>query len=814
MSLSIDSATATATLTTKPSATATPATAAMPAQAGEPEAWSVTTASGLTLRLPPSMRSLTTYVMLEQEQWFEPEMSLLPLLLTPGMNCLDIGANHGIYTLEMARCTGTGQVIAFEPTQVPRSRLLQSVAEADLGRRITVVDAGLADTDGTASFAVQDNSELNSREGAGAQRETVRLLALDSYLASIGRGQATISVGFVKLDAEGDEVRVLAGARQFFAAQSPVVLFEYKHGCAVNTALLHSWAAMGYGLFRWSAELSLLLPFNEATAEAAFALNLVAVRPAQQQTLATRGLLVIAAASATAAPSIPTAVMDEALLAWCAWPPQRDLSLLATDDVYANALRHVATAHIGLGVAAAERLAAVRLARDSMMLALGRGAPLGPEAWVLLVHCLHALGEQHAAVQLGASVLAQWPQDAPVDQPVMPPLRSDIQRPRSTEAGPWLRQMLAEFVATHAAYSSYFQPPTPDRWGSLLVHPDHSAGIERRYLLAHVLCDRVAPVDQLKLLGDERCTSNTFLWRGLIKAMGAMTAQDPAMAPAAKDPAAVLAGLPVATVTVVDVGASSLANETEPYAALVQAGLANVTAFEPDEQALQKLRATFPDATTHRYLPHFVGDGADAVFHETNWGPTGSLLRPDRAALDRYHQLGSVVQEVARHAVKTVRLDDVVAAGDMDVLKIDVQGAECRVFAGATQRLSECLVVWTEVLFSPMYEGQPHFGDIDSALRAHGLQMLCFAGLAQRTLASWPTQGVRQPLRAQQPWADAIYVPTPARLATLDAGAAARLALVAHHMLGAYDLCHSALLHLDKVSDSQWAEPYFQAQRL
>jgi FkbM family methyltransferase len=183
------------------------------------------------------MRSLTTYVMLEQEQWFEPEMSLLPLLLTPGMNCLDIGANHGIYTLEMARCTGTGQVIAFEPTQVPRSRLLQSVAEADLGRRITVVDAGLADTDGTASFAVQDNSELNSREGAGAQRETVRLLALDSYLASIGRGQATISVGFVKLDAEGDEVRVLAGARQFFAAQSPVVLFEYKHGCAVNTAI-------------------------------------------------------------------------------------------------------------------------------------------------------------------------------------------------------------------------------------------------------------------------------------------------------------------------------------------------------------------------------------------------------------------------------------------------------------------------------------------------------------------------------------------------------------------------------------------------
>ena len=70
----------------------------------EPEAWAVSTAQGIRLRLPPSMRSLTTYVLLEQERWFEPEMSLLPHLITPEMNALDIGANHGLYTMEMARC--------------------------------------------------------------------------------------------------------------------------------------------------------------------------------------------------------------------------------------------------------------------------------------------------------------------------------------------------------------------------------------------------------------------------------------------------------------------------------------------------------------------------------------------------------------------------------------------------------------------------------------------------------------------------------------------------------------------------------------
>jgi hypothetical protein len=77
------------------------------APAAPVESWTVHLASGLALQVPASLRSLTTYVLLEQETWFEPEMSLLPLLLEPGMHALDIGANHGIYALEIARCTGT-----------------------------------------------------------------------------------------------------------------------------------------------------------------------------------------------------------------------------------------------------------------------------------------------------------------------------------------------------------------------------------------------------------------------------------------------------------------------------------------------------------------------------------------------------------------------------------------------------------------------------------------------------------------------------------------------------------------------------------
>ena len=799
--------------------------------AADADSWSVASASGVTLRLPPSMRSLTTYVLLEQERWFEPEMSLLPLLLQPGDHVLDIGANHGLYTLEMARCTGNGRVWAFEPTAVPRSRLLHSVADAGLGGRVTVVDAALADSEGQASFAVHDNSEMNSREGTGARRERVRLTALDTYLQAHASG---VPIAFIKLDAEGDELRVLSGGSRFFAEQSPVVLFEYKHGRLANQALLQAWSTLDYGLFRWSAELSLLLPFDAATAESAFALNLVAVRPASQATLAERGLLVLPLEWATshAMPLlVGTDVAAAAMQAWCTSPAMHgpgdalaahpvhdarfetrsDAHSDAVADAYADALALVALAHAGVAVAPAQRAAAMRGARDGLTALAHAGASQGVESWVLLVHCLHALGQQHAAVQLGQRVLQQWPASGGrVTRPMVPPLLADLQRQRSTAAGPWLKQMLAEFVATHGAYSSYFEAPAPERWAALLAHPDHGVGIERRYLLSHVLCDRVATVQPLRRLAQgEGC--NTFLWQGLIKTMAAMAPDTPAPAASApRSAASVLQALPATHVQVVDVGASSLGQETEPYAPLLRAGLATVLGFEPDAEALQELHRRAGPTGSHRYLPHFVGNGQPGQFHAMQWSLTSSLLPPNRAQLDRYHHLGSLVQEASCHAVDTVRLDDVVPPGGMDMLKIDVQGAELQVFDGAPQRLAECLVVWTEVEMLPLYDGQPLFADIDARMRQHGLQFLCFTGLATRPLASWPATAPAS-RRQQQLWADAIYVPHPDRIAQLNASAAARLALLAHHVVDASDLCHAALLRVDALQGSRLAAEYLAA---
>ena len=59
--------------------------------------------TGDTLVVPRSLACITTYTVLEQEDWFEKEPAFLMHWLKPGMTALDIGANFGIYSLAMAR---------------------------------------------------------------------------------------------------------------------------------------------------------------------------------------------------------------------------------------------------------------------------------------------------------------------------------------------------------------------------------------------------------------------------------------------------------------------------------------------------------------------------------------------------------------------------------------------------------------------------------------------------------------------------------------------------------------------------------------
>src|SRR5262249_44145827 len=153
---------------------------------------------------PPSLSAITTYVLLEQEEWFEKEINFLRHFLKPGMTAIDIGANLGVYSLPMARLVAPGgRVFAYEPGGEARTLLEGSRKANGLGN-LEVVGQALSDgaRDGHLAFAA--STELRALGSAGTG-ERVRITSLD--LESAVRPWS--SVDFVKVDAEGEEERIL-----------------------------------------------------------------------------------------------------------------------------------------------------------------------------------------------------------------------------------------------------------------------------------------------------------------------------------------------------------------------------------------------------------------------------------------------------------------------------------------------------------------------------------------------------------------------------------------------------------------------------
>ncbi len=251
---------------------------------------SVRTAGGIRVRVPAAIDGLTTYVLLEQEDWFEDEIHFVRRLLRPGMRCIDIGANYGLYTLDCAKQVGSGgHVWSFEPTPGVATLLAASIEENGFDN-VELMRMALSNESGSATLATHVNSEHNflTRKGTGAGHvEIVDVRRLDE----VALEHEIRDVDFVKLDAEGAEIEIIEGGEQFFERESPVVQFEVKNREGMNWELVDALQARGYEMFRLVPGLMVLVPFERDEVDA-YQLNLFACTGERLKWLEGQGLAV------------------------------------------------------------------------------------------------------------------------------------------------------------------------------------------------------------------------------------------------------------------------------------------------------------------------------------------------------------------------------------------------------------------------------------------------------------------------------------------------------------------------------------------
>lgn len=231
----------------------------------------------LRIIVPPQISCLTTYVLLEQEDWLEDEISFVRSHLHEGMNVIDVGANLGVYTLTAAQCVGkTGHVWAIEPGHFACYHLRQSIASNSF-QNITLFQGALSDHCGEAFLAHGVTDELNkiSTEYANdASGEMVPLTTLDTLQATAQLPK----IDFVKLDAEGHEIPIIMGAGNFLDSNKPLFMIEVLDK-KVELGAIRVLLDLGYLLFRLVPGIGVLVPTTYQELEFLRHLNAFALHP-------------------------------------------------------------------------------------------------------------------------------------------------------------------------------------------------------------------------------------------------------------------------------------------------------------------------------------------------------------------------------------------------------------------------------------------------------------------------------------------------------------------------------------------------------
>jgi protein O-GlcNAc transferase len=228
---------------------------------------------------------------------------------------------------------------------------------------------------------------------------------------------------------------------------------------------------------------------------------------------------------------------------------------------------------------------------------------------------------------------------------------------------------------------------------------------------------------------------------------------------------------------IVDVGAAPLSNEDDIFRPLLDAGNCRVIGFEPFAETHQLRDQNWT------MLPYLVGDGSRRTFFETDFGLTSSLYEPDLDVMRNFVGLAEHCRVVSTREVETVTLDSVVD-GPVDLLKMDVQGAELDVLRGSERSLSDVLAIHTEVEFVPIYRSQPLFDDVFRFLRRRGFDLFDLTYLRRTRYQGGRSRGERLL------WGEAVFTPTQARLDGLDYERRAKIIRIMRDAFGAVDFCN------------------------
>jgi len=171
-------------------------------------------------------RGLITYHLRTQSRNCEPELWLVPKIMNRSGVAIDIGANEGYWSLQLARYAK--HVHAFEPNPICLAKLRRILPDS-----VTLHPVALSDNSGTKKLrfdpkntgigTIETGNPLTENSGIRRiETKDVTTICLDDFGLN--------DVVLIKIDVEGHEEAVLRGAAATLDRNRPIVICEIVEG--------------------------------------------------------------------------------------------------------------------------------------------------------------------------------------------------------------------------------------------------------------------------------------------------------------------------------------------------------------------------------------------------------------------------------------------------------------------------------------------------------------------------------------------------------------------------------------------------------
>jgi len=186
----------------------------------------------------------------------ELEIRQLRTFVPANRNSIDVGANKGVYSYFLSRCSR--HVYAYEPNPS-----LLPMLKCNRRTNVTLRQVGLSSKPGILPFQIpldemgRERTNLSSIIENGAPDETIPIKRINIEVKMLDE-ELFANIGFIKIDVEGHEREVILGGQKLIARDKPVILVEIEQRhieCKIEE-VFESIVSMGYvGHFFYDGEL-------------------------------------------------------------------------------------------------------------------------------------------------------------------------------------------------------------------------------------------------------------------------------------------------------------------------------------------------------------------------------------------------------------------------------------------------------------------------------------------------------------------------------------------------------------------------------